>query len=256
MIPILLFGWPWINPDPGLKPNSFENQLYSSCINLCLMFEGHRRGEFVWCGWKISLCDWMSSRLCVCFSAPHSVSPCIYTHVWVLEDIKGTQVCPPTPQMLLCTSKVFSCRIKVILPVLPPPLLFLKNVTTVVFTAETSLDVGAELWALHNPSRKVWPLSFHSRGYWVKKDVTNCTARHTHTHLQLQSSGDLNLSFDHFPFFNERFEDIHSTHTHLKDRFRLESPSVAGHLLCSLRLRATDPCRALIHTEAPSSYRA
>lgn len=48
-----------------------------------------------------------------------------------------------------------------------------------------------------------------------------------------------------------RYTQHTHTHKHLKRRLRLESPSVAGHLLCSLRLRASDPCRVLPHWEAP-----
>lgn len=55
-----LFLWLWIDPDPGTMPNSRgKKPLHSSCINSCVMSEGYRHGEFVWCGWKLTLCDWI-----------------------------------------------------------------------------------------------------------------------------------------------------------------------------------------------------
>lgn len=86
-----LFLWLWIDPDPGTMPNSRgKKPLHSSCINSCVMSEGYRRGEFVWCGWKLTLCDWMSSRLSMCCL---SLTVCFMR---VLGDVKGTQVCPWT----------------------------------------------------------------------------------------------------------------------------------------------------------------
>lgn len=83
-----LFLWLWIDPDPGTMPNSRgKKPLHSSCINSCVMSEGYRHGEFVWCGWKLTLCDWMSSRLSVCCL---SLTVCF---MWVLGDVKGIQVC-------------------------------------------------------------------------------------------------------------------------------------------------------------------
>lgn len=39
------------------------------------------------------------------------------------------------------------------------------------------------------------------------------------------------------PLFAERFKDMQHTHTHTLSKFTLESPRVAGHLLCSLMLK-------------------
>lgn len=60
------------------------------------------------------------------------------------------------------------------------------------------------------------------------------------THSQLQPSEALNLGSDHFLSLSKDLK-IYVAHTHtrtVKLRFRLESPSVAGHLLRSLGLSA------------------
>lgn len=79
----------------------------NSGFNSRLTSEGHRRGEFVCCGWKQPLCDWMSARLSVCFP---SLTVCICIYMWVLEDIKGTQVFPTSPKCYLALLMFFFGR--------------------------------------------------------------------------------------------------------------------------------------------------
>lgn len=118
------------------------------------MSEGYRHGEFVWCGWKLSHSDWMSSRLSVCFL---SLAVCIFIHMCV----KGTQVCPTFLQEK---------------DTLPVSILPWKqkhiDVITDVFTAESSLDVGVRPCVLCNPSRDVRPPPFHGLGCWAKTRPT------------------------------------------------------------------------------------
>lgn len=221
------------------------------------MSEGHSHGEFVWCRWKLSLCDWMSSRLSLCFSAPHCV--CIYIYICVCMC-----VCVSEDQRISRAGKFAQLLPNVFLVHFLSTrhlCLSFKNkkhiyVTADVFTAESSLDVGAELRALLQPlSRDVWPLCFHSLGSAQQRhNQPACVLWHSPTPSQLQPSRALNLTSDHFPSLLKDFEDIHSAHTytHLKQGFRLESPGVAGHLLCSLRLGAPHPCGDLSHRERES----
>lgn len=164
------------------------------------MSEGHRRGEFFGCGWKLSLCDWTTSRLSVCSL---SLAVCVCVAVWVLEDAKGTQVC--TTSFL---------QEKLTLPVLPPPLPFRKNkstlnMTTDVFAAESSLAVGVELSALCNPPWRCLTSSL-PRPWVLRRDATNlqCLA-----HLQLRPSRAFNHSSDHFRSLLKDLK-IYIAHTH------------------------------------------
>lgn len=138
----------------------------SSNIVACLMSEGYRHGEFVRCGWKLSLCDWMSSRV--------SVSVCVSIRMSVRRHRGRTQLffffpflqeklhtsCPPTTS---CT----------------PQKQKHTYVTTDVFTAESSLDVGVDVSSV-TPLEMFDHLPFHSLGCWVKTIDLHCW-----THSQL-----------------------------------------------------------------------
>lgn len=163
-----------------------RSQCRRSFVNSCLKVTD--TGS-VWCRWKLSLRDWTSSRLAVCFLCPllrASVRTC---------ECQG-RLCSPCTFNVMFPWKNF----------LYHPLLFCENKNTSPWQQNdhswVRSHVAVELCAL---SRDVWPLSFHGLRTSTKTQPSvHTAARLTGFKPQLWS----------FPLFVERFEDIYSAHTH------------------------------------------
>lgn len=191
-------------------PNRLKNSyLHWSCINSCLKVKD--MGSLSGVDESYSIHLWVDEFQIICvFSVSCCVCPCTIR----FRRHQGHARLPDFSKMPPYTSNV-------IFPWKNSHFLYrlshsVKTKTSLcdtrMFTAESSLDVGADLCAFCNLFRDVWPLSFRSLRYWVKTQPTCSSLTNNHTNLQLQPSRALNLSSDHFPSLLKDLK-IHIAHT-------------------------------------------